>query len=379
MAGYGGQQQGGYGGQQQGGYRGPPQGYGGQPQMAPQGYGGPPSQQQQQQRPGSSYQKRASAGGFVAGSTMGPAGTVDFASLARGGGGMWSDPDFRPNDSALWIDPRQPGGGAIGGILSVTISWKRAHELAQANVRGGKAALFYDDAEDESGDGGAEANDIIQGTLGDCYFLSSLAILCTSKGLGLVEKLFVSQEYFDQGLVGLRFFKEGQWMDVAVDTFLPCSGNTPVFARCVERKTRSSVMHLQQACPDIRTVIHNTHSFLPDIAYSRFSQRVLAKNGNNDALQMQRSLQDLGLVCYILESRSRALIWLLLLMQEQGPNRVLDEFVGKRVCQGPWILRVPRRWLHERVARRPHRCRTRQCPDPRSFRVVHGEWSPQQG
>ena len=65
--------------------------------------------------------------------------------------------------------------------------WKRASELSN------DPGLFLDDEEDESGDGGAEANDIIQGTLGDCYFLSSLAILCTSKGLGLVEKLFVSQ------------------------------------------------------------------------------------------------------------------------------------------------------------------------------------------
>ena len=119
---------------------------------------------------------------------MGPAGTVDFASLAReAADSQWSDPDFRPDDSSLWIDPRRPGGGAIGGILQMEISWKRVSELSS------HAGLFFDDLEDESGEGGAEANDIIQGTLGDCYFLSSLAILCTSKGLGLVEKLFICQ------------------------------------------------------------------------------------------------------------------------------------------------------------------------------------------
>ena len=112
------------------------------------------------------------------------------------------------------------------------IVWKRASELSS------KPALFYDDAEDESGDGGAEANDIIQGTLGDCYLLSSLAILCTSKGLGLIEKLFVCQEYFSQGLVGMRFFKEGMWWDVAIDTFVPCNAAynppMPIFGRCVK-------------------------------------------------------------------------------------------------------------------------------------------------
>ena len=27
---------------------------------------------------------------------------------------------------------------------------------------------------------------------------------------------------FHQGLVGVRFFKQGRWMDVAVDTTIPC-------------------------------------------------------------------------------------------------------------------------------------------------------------
>lgn len=111
------------------------------------------------------------------------------------------------------------------------VGWKRTTELSR------NPHLFLDSEEDESGDGGAEANDIIQGTLGDCYFLSSLAILCTSKGLGLVEKLFVCQDYFNQGLVGVRFFKEGMWWDIAVDTYVPCytayNPPYPCFGRCV--------------------------------------------------------------------------------------------------------------------------------------------------
>jgi hypothetical protein len=100
--------------------------------------------------------------------------------------------------------------------------------------------LFYDDAEDESGEGGAEANDIIQGCLGNCYFLSALSILCTTKESQLVNKLFVCEDLFHAGLVGVRFYKDCKWWHVAVDTFLPCvdaSNGTkqyaavPVFAR----------------------------------------------------------------------------------------------------------------------------------------------------
>jgi hypothetical protein len=87
-----------------------------------QGYGQAPQGYDQPQPSSTGYQKRQGAGGFVSGSTMGPAGSVDFASLARSaGGGQWSDPDFKPDDSSLWIDPKQPGGGAIGGILQMQV------------------------------------------------------------------------------------------------------------------------------------------------------------------------------------------------------------------------------------------------------------------
>jgi len=109
------QQRAGYGG----GYGEPAQGYGEAP---PQDYGRAPPQtyqqrspQQQAPRPTSGYQRRQSGSGVVAGSTMGPAGTVDFAGLVRSAGAeLWSDPDFKPDDSAIWIDPLRPGGGFLG-------------------------------------------------------------------------------------------------------------------------------------------------------------------------------------------------------------------------------------------------------------------------
>jgi len=96
--------------------------------------------------------------------------------------------------------------------------------------------LFYDDPDDESGEGGAEANDIIQGSLGDCYLLSALSILCTTKESNLVVRLFVCEKdvrdkLFQAGLVVVRFYKDCKWWHVAVDTWLPCVDGRPVFAR----------------------------------------------------------------------------------------------------------------------------------------------------
>ena len=150
QGGYGAPPQGGYGAPPQGGYGAPPQGYGGRggqggPPQGYGGYGGPPQgayggppqtyQQppppQQQPRPTSGYQRRQSSGGYKAGSTMGPAGTVDFGGLVRSqGDGQWSDPDFKPDDSSIWIDPRQPGGGAIGGILQLKVDVSCTHMIA---------------------------------------------------------------------------------------------------------------------------------------------------------------------------------------------------------------------------------------------------------
>ena len=101
----------------------------------------------------------------------------------------------------------------------------RASELS------GRPMLFYDDPDDESGQGGAEANDIIQGLLGDCYLLSALGILCTTREPNLVMRLFVCGDLFEMGLVAVRFYKDCKWWHVAVDTWLPCVDDQPVFAR----------------------------------------------------------------------------------------------------------------------------------------------------
>jgi len=156
---------------------------------------------------------------------MGPSGTVNFGKLvASSQNGMYVDTDFPADDHAVFIEGTRSGFGEIRTIKKV--KWVRPNELKATT----NAKLFIDDP-NEDGDGGAEANDIMQGPLGDCYLLSSLGILCSSPN-GLVTKLFIECEYFDQGLVGLKFFKDGMWWDVAVDTFIPTTDNNcPCFAR----------------------------------------------------------------------------------------------------------------------------------------------------
>jgi hypothetical protein len=155
--------------------------------------------------------------------TMGRAGTIDFDILLNGVQDQFEDRDFQPNSASLFVDPRTP----MQALAGRKVVWKRPQDLAT------KPRLFIDDP-NEDGDG-VEANDIIQGSLGDCYFLSAVAILASVKGQKLVQKLFVKTDTFEQGLIAVRFFKEGYWWDVAIDTFIPCvDPQTPCFVRMAD-------------------------------------------------------------------------------------------------------------------------------------------------
>jgi len=103
-------------------------------------------------------------------------------------------------------------------LIGKKIEWLRPEQLS----RGKKPELFQD---------GTDPGDIIQGSVGDCFFLSAASILASSKSAHLLSKLFIKTQYFDQGLVAIRFFKDGEWRDVAIDTLIPCLNGQPVFVR----------------------------------------------------------------------------------------------------------------------------------------------------
>jgi hypothetical protein len=78
-------------------------------------------------------------------------------------------------------------------------------------------------------------NDVDQGAMGDCYFISSLSILGTRRDL-LKLNVAVDSAHPSRGHYGFRFFKEGQWRVVEVDDRLPCNkDNSLVFAKCVDK------------------------------------------------------------------------------------------------------------------------------------------------
>jgi len=80
------------------------------------------------------------------------------------------------------------------------------------------------------------ANDIVQGKVGDCWFLSALAVIAQRSDL--IERLFpisknnddndnnnrhLSSKKLDKyGIVQVKLFMDGYWKTITMDTFLPC-------------------------------------------------------------------------------------------------------------------------------------------------------------
>ena len=87
------------------------------------------------------------------------------------------------------------------------IKWERVEDIFMSS----NYQVFYNKIEKE---------DIIQGSLGNCYFLSAIASLCRYPNL--IEKLFFFKEKSDEHCYGCYFRINGIWKLVLLDDFIPC-------------------------------------------------------------------------------------------------------------------------------------------------------------
>jgi hypothetical protein len=81
--------------------------------------------------------------------------------------------------------------------------------------------------------GGSSSGDVIQGKLGDCWFLGALAVLGTQQKL--IENCFWRKDSFKEfGLYVCIFYKDGALRCVIIDDMIPVfsSNGSIVFARC---------------------------------------------------------------------------------------------------------------------------------------------------
>jgi len=146
------------------------------------------------------------------------------ASKMAGAAGLWQDPDFPPTKASLgkyineeveevdWVDHE--------------VIWLRPQEFGNHDDKlEHEPCLFFD---------GSGAGDVLQGQLGDCYLLGALATIATHPQ-DLIEGLFLddAEDFPETGKLTMRFYKNGAWLKVTIDTLVPCNKSTrlPLFAR----------------------------------------------------------------------------------------------------------------------------------------------------
>ncbi len=79
-------------------------------------------------------------------------------------------------------------------------------------------------------------NDVVQGTIGNCYFLSALSSLAQYPQR--VMSLFVNLEYQKVGMYIIRFYVNGEAKNIVIDDYIPVdpSTNKPAFTKSKNRK-----------------------------------------------------------------------------------------------------------------------------------------------
>lgn len=131
-------------------------------------------------------------------------------------GQPWTDPEFPADDSSLYMDPMAPPEDA-----TPVVEWRRPEEIYQGE---GKPMMMKD---------GLSPGDVKQGALGDCWLLGSF--LCLATNPELLQNLI----YYDgiaSGFAVFRFFKNGEWKFVFIDTLIPYSPTqkTPLYGHCTD-------------------------------------------------------------------------------------------------------------------------------------------------
>ena len=130
------------------------------------------------------------------------------------GGNPWTDPMFVPckdnlcpSDKKGWILPENV-------LFTDVMGWEKYNWCRVEDILNSKNYQVFED--------GISPDDIIQGSIGDCYFLSAVGSLC--KFSHYIDRLFLTKERTKEHLYGVFIYLNATWKLVIIDDFLPYTG-----------------------------------------------------------------------------------------------------------------------------------------------------------
>jgi len=135
---------------------------------------------------------------------------------------FYSDVEFPANDSSLYKNPLEPPEYASKTNL---IEWTRPPSRKDDKAEDEVSKFFIDSA---------RPGEIKKGDLDDSWFLGALAMVATRPEL--FNNIIISKpdESFEYGFFVFRFFKNGKWEYVFIDSSYPTDPTTKnaIYGKC---------------------------------------------------------------------------------------------------------------------------------------------------
>lgn len=180
----------------------------------------------------------------------------------------YCDPYFPANDSSIYgLNSKGEYIDKVDGLINAkdpslsNIEWKRAADIFSNFL------IFKDKI---------EVDDIKQGALGNCYFLSALAALCEFPEL--IYQIFVTKEVSPYGYYEVVLFIDGEWQVVIVDDFFPVIKGTKEFKFSKPNGNELWVVLLEKAWAKINSGYSNIIAGWPKdpfIALTGFASKMV--------------------------------------------------------------------------------------------------------
>ena len=126
----------------------------------------------------------------------------------------WTDPMFTPCKDNLcpsnekgWVLPENV-------LFTDVMGWEKYNWCRVEDNLNSKNYQVFED--------GISPDDIIQGSIGDCYFLSAVGSL--TKFTHYIDRLFLTKERTKEHLYGVYIYLNASWKLIIIDDFLPYTG-----------------------------------------------------------------------------------------------------------------------------------------------------------